>query len=335
MSSKPISPATRIRVRDLLAQKVAVSSIAQSCRCSIRSVYRIKKGQILNVKGRKKAYNDKNLTLQVHRAVKTITKDKQRVSAGKVLPYLSENISLRTLQKCMKQDKRLVYKNVPKILCLTSQQKDGRINAIRQWMKERINFGKVIFSDEVRFSVDGPDHFMSWQLPHYAEQYTRMKRPFNGGGIMLHGCLMLDNTLVINRIDGTMNGEKYCRLLRENALPIIRAKYGENFIWQEDNAKPHKSKVASNFFKGENIQPLSWPAHSPDLSLIESAWKLLKDIVYDSKIMSNKDELWQSIQNGIKIFNNSKSGIMSQMREKLMDRYLDVLINHGNVVGKL
>ena len=121
MSSKPISLATRIRLRDLLAQKITASSIAQSIRCSARSTYRIKNGQNPNIKGRKKAYNDKNLKLQVYRAVKTIVKDKQRVSAGKGLPYLSGKVSLRTLQKCMKQDERLVYKNVPKTLHLTCQ----------------------------------------------------------------------------------------------------------------------------------------------------------------------------------------------------------------------
>ena len=181
MSSKPISPTTRIRVRDLLAKTLTVSSIAQSCRCSARSVYRIKNGQNPNIEGRKKAYNDKNLKLRAYRAVKMIVKDKQRVSARKVLPYLSEKVSLRTLQKCMKQDERLVYKNVPKTLHLTCQQKDQRARIIREWITKRINFHKVIFSVEVRFSVDGPVHFMSWQLPHYAEQYTRVKRPFNGG----------------------------------------------------------------------------------------------------------------------------------------------------------
>ena len=78
----------------------------------------------MNAKGIRKTYDGKNLKLQIHRAAKTIIKDKQRVCSGKILPYLCENVSLRTLQKCMKQDEDLVYKNVPKKRHLTTQQKD-------------------------------------------------------------------------------------------------------------------------------------------------------------------------------------------------------------------
>ena len=61
--------------------------------------------------GPKKQHNDKNLKLKIHRAVKSLIKDKEKekVTAVKFLPFLSEKVSLRTLQKSMKADKDLSY----------------------------------------------------------------------------------------------------------------------------------------------------------------------------------------------------------------------------------
>ena len=91
----------------------------------------------------------------------------------------------------MKEDKALIFKEVPKRLCLSEKQKQDRVTTIRRWMKDRIGFCKVIFADEVRFSVDMPDHFMFLQLKNYTGQYSRVKRPFEGGHVML------DHTLTV------------------------------------------------------------------------------------------------------------------------------------------
>ena len=113
------------------------------------------------------------------------------MTASKIHPFLSENVSLRTLQKSVKEDEALLFKKVvPQRLHLSEKQK-------RCWMKDRNDFGKVIFTDDVRFLVDGPFHFMSWQLKNYTGPYFRVKRPFDDYGVMLHGCLLLDNTVTV------------------------------------------------------------------------------------------------------------------------------------------
>ena len=84
------------------------------------------------------------------------------MTAVKILPFLSEKVSLRTLKKSMKADKDLSYKNVPKRICLTGSQKLKRCEVIRSWIRRKVDFETVLLTDEVRFSVDGPDNFMSW-----------------------------------------------------------------------------------------------------------------------------------------------------------------------------
>jgi len=171
--------------------------------------------------------------------VENCVKSKEKVTAYKLLPKISEKVSLRTLQKVMKEDKNLTYKKIPKKICLSQLQMQKRVSIIREWFAKRVNFENVIFSDESRFSLDGPDHFMSWQLPQYSESFSRLKRPCNGGGIMVHGVLHLDGTLSLDRVEGKINGKKYIELLKDRVLPILNTRYGDNFTWQCDNATPY------------------------------------------------------------------------------------------------
>ena len=53
-----------------------------------------------------------------------------------------------------------------------------------------------------------------------------------------------------------------------------------NGIFQEDNAPPHRSKVAMAARENAKIVVLQWPAQSPDLNPIENMWVEMKVMVY-------------------------------------------------------
>ena len=159
-------------------------TIALKCNCSVRTIHRILKNISDRKTGQKAQYNGKNFKNQIHRAVRIFVKSKEKVS-------------LRTLQKMMNVDKNLIYKKIQKKICLNQLQMQKRVSIIREWFAKRVNFENVIFSNESRISLDGPDHFMSWQLPQYSESFSRLKRPCNGVGIMVHGVLHLDGTCLL------------------------------------------------------------------------------------------------------------------------------------------
>ena len=69
------------------------------------------------------------------------------------------------------------------------------------------------------------------------EQYCRVKRPFDGGGIMLHGTLNLDGTLSVVDVEKTLTGKKYIDLMKEHVLPQIRAKNQPGIVFQHDNGQ--------------------------------------------------------------------------------------------------
>ena len=70
---------------------------------------------------------------------------------------------------------------------------------------------------------------MSWQLKNEINNYNRVNRPFDGGGVMVHGGLGPDDSLKLIRLKGTINSEKYITLLKDGVLSYIVNKFDEGF----------------------------------------------------------------------------------------------------------
>ncbi len=78
-------------------------------------------------------------------------------------------------------------------------------------------------------------------------------------------------------LEGTMNAERYRKVLEQHLLPSRRSVFqGRPCVFQQDNAKPHTAAITTAWLRSRRVRVLNWPACSPDLSPIENIWRIIK-----------------------------------------------------------
>ncbi len=164
--------------------------------------------------------------------------------------------------------------------------------------KDEDYWDSILWSDETKINVFGTDGFKTvWRRK--GEEYKEKcmvptwwwQCPYVG----LHECCMK-----LHFIDGIMNSQMYCSILKEKMLPSLRA-LGRRALFQHDNDPKHTSKATIGFLKKNRVKVIQWPSMSPDLNPIEHLWGILKRQVEHhspSSIQSLKEvilEEWKKI----------------------------------------
>lgn len=91
---------------------------------------------------------------------------------------------------------------------------------------------------------------------------------------------------------GIMHKEFYVEeILGKVLLPFTQATFPDGYHFQQDNDPKHKSKLAMQFIKDNNINYWPTTAESPDMNPIENLWHELKPFLRVVVKPSNKEEL--------------------------------------------
>ncbi len=106
--------------------------------------------------------------------------------------------------------------------------------------------------------------------------------------LMVWGCIRAYSMDSFHVLEGTMNAERYIKVLEQHRLPSRRR------VFQQDNAKPHTAAITTAWLRSRRVQVPNWPACSPDLSPIENIWRIIK-----RKIRQRQPRTLQQLENYI------------------------------------
>ena len=110
-----------------------------------------------------------------------------------------------------------------------------------QWNKQMLEKGsgfwrQVVFSDEKKFNLDGPDGLASYCHDVRGEEKVFSTRHQGRATLMLWGAISFYSTSHLVRINGNMESTLYCSVLEEDLIPFAAENLGEEWTFQQDRA---------------------------------------------------------------------------------------------------
>ncbi len=102
-----------------------------------------------------------------------------------------------------------------------------------------------------------------WRQPgeEYKDKCVLPTVKHGGGSVMVWGCNGAVGTGELQFIEGAMNANMYCDILKQ--------RLGRRAVFQHDNDPKHTSKKTTALLKKLRVKVMDWPSMSPDLNPIE------------------------------------------------------------------
>lgn len=190
------------------------------------------------------------------------------------------------------------------------------------------NWRRVLFSDESRFCLRSPDgRHRVWRRTgeRISAATVVQQENFWGGSVMVWGGISLEaKTELFVLQQRSLNANAYIRdILQDHVVPFAPF-IGPDFLFMQDNARPHVARCVINFLEEVEIERLEWPAMSPDMNPIEHVWDELGRRV---RARAARPETLQELQLAlVEEWDNIDQNVIAHLIEG-MPRRISALLN--------
>lgn len=190
---------------------------------------------------------------------------------------------------------------------------------------------QIIWSDEKKFNLDGPDGMRYyWRDLRHEPRYFST-RNFGGGSVMVWGAYSGFGKVALAFISHKMKSGDYQAVLEEHLKPYLGRFRSAKLTFQQDNAAIHASKSTKDWLAKSKIPVLAWPAISPDLNPMENVWGMMVRDVYDNgKQYTTVAELREAIKSA---WNNVTAKSLENLNKSMVKRMKMVFKNDGNTIN--
>ncbi|GFY10530.1 transposable element Tcb1 transposase [Trichonephila clavipes] len=135
-----------------------------------------------------------------------------------------------------------------------------------------------MFSEESRFSFQSDSRrTLIWRVPgtRYHQENTIERHRYGGAVRLVWGGIILDSRTDLYAQNVTMTGYIYQDVILEQHVRLFRRAMGAEFLFMDDNARPHRANIVEECLQSEDMTRMDCPAYSPDLNRIEHVWDML------------------------------------------------------------
>ncbi|RHY03150.1 hypothetical protein DYB36_009091 [Aphanomyces astaci] len=166
-------------------------------------------------------------------------------SARKLKAYLPLEVSLHTYQHILNQATFLQYTKRQHAPKLQQRHKDARLRYAEENLTNPTDCDIEVWSYE-------KDQFCT--------------RHSGGGSCMTWAAFSSHGNSEIDFLEGSQTGDKYIDTFSNCLFPFGHEMYGGSFVFMQDNASIHYSKVVMAFLDEQDVVIFGHPALSPDLN---------------------------------------------------------------------
>ncbi|GFV65395.1 transposable element Tcb1 transposase [Trichonephila clavipes] len=109
-----------------------------------------------------------------------------------------------------------------------------------------------------------------WRAPgtRYHQENTIERHRYGGAGWLVWGGIILGSRIDLHVQSVTITGHIYRDVILEQHVRLFRGAMGAEFLFMDENARPHRANIVDECLQSEDITRMHWPAYSPDLNPI-------------------------------------------------------------------
>lgn len=258
--------------------------------------------------------------------IKRLAKHKL-MNSTEIKETIGTSASARTIRRCLKKDHGLVYSKHASKPVLTKSHKETRVLWATKYIDLSSKWNDVIFSDEKKFNLDGPDGVRKFWCDRSIDKKTFSKRQNGGGAVMVWAAFSASGKTSLAILNGRQTAASYISTLQANLLPFIELQFGESAIFQQDNCPIHTATSTKSWLQAQGINLMDWPSNSPDLNPMENLWGLLVQSVYkNGRQFESRDSLIKCIT---KCWNDISENVLQSLVSSMKMRCVKIVANKG------